>query len=1004
MTRLKTSLVLQRCMFVVVVLLLPLAMLFGQQDRIVGRIGGRGRVTLSGNVHPKAQQQYDQGAVEPSLKLSYITLALKKSAAQQTALDELLRQQQDPSSPVFHRWLTPEEYADRFGLSQNDIDKIVDWLQSRGLKVEHLARSRNWIDFTGTAEQIQAAFRTEIHRYRVDGELHFANSTAPSIAAELESVVLGLYGLDDFHPKPPTRRGIDTNGTAPGSALPRFTSTDGTPSLAPDDLAMIYDITPLYNNGFDGSGQRLVVVGQTDIDLADIRAFRNTFSLPANDPQLVLYGPDPGTKTKDLGEADLDLEWSGAIARNATVIYVYSKNVFGSAQYAIDQNLAPVISMSYGACELGVSLADAVIFQAWAQQANAQGITLLASSGDSGAGDCDRQEANLTAKQGRAVDFPASIPEVTAVGGTAFSDSSGNYWSNTNGGDYSSVISYIPEIAWNETGSNGLAASGGGFSMFFAKPAWQVGLGVPSDSARDVPDVSLSAATHDGYIIVSSGKFIFSIGGTSASTPVFAGIVTILNQSQFASSGQSQPGLGNINPNLYALAQNVPNVFHDITSGNNIVPCQQGSPDCSSGSFGYTAGPGYDQVTGLGSVDAYNLVTNWSALNPPKLPALAVTWLTSDIRVVLGGKINIGATVVNQGQADAGPFRFGQYLATSPTLQSGQTPFAYCDFTSLAAGATTTCTRQVNLPTGIQPGTYYLIAVADILNQVVQSDQSQNVRFSDSGPVTVVPPACTYSLSSMGVQGPASSGNGSFTVNTQGGCSWNASSNINWITITSGSRGTGSGTVVFNVGANSGAARTGTISVANQQFTISQSAYANVTLQFSNSLIYPVNISANGTLIGSVNGSSTASLTVPALQSLQVSFELVRPIVGGVPIGDPMIGYYNTINNPAGMYTFNVNNQIGTQFYFAPLITNTSAAPLLMDVNGGLQAENRCNCVVPAGGTNIALGYYQLFSSSNVEAFRNGSGYGGHYYFFDNFMSFVGSQTGILRLTFNQSP
>src|SRR5206468_10466370 len=121
---------------------------------------------------------------------------------------------------------------------------------------------------------------------------------------------------------------------------------------APDDLAAIYNLTALYNAGIDGTGQKLAIVGQTDITLSDLAAFRSIFGLPPKAPQLVLFGGDPGVRTDDREEAHLDLEWSGAVARNATIIYVYSTSVFSSLQYTVDQNLAPVISMSYGACEI----------------------------------------------------------------------------------------------------------------------------------------------------------------------------------------------------------------------------------------------------------------------------------------------------------------------------------------------------------------------------------------------------------------------------------------------------------------------------------------------------------------------------------------------------------------------------------------------------------------------------------------------------------------------------
>jgi subtilase family serine protease len=992
-----------RAIPIIVLVLCP--NLLAQPDRIADRVDANRRVVLLGNVNPRVQPQYDQGAVEPSLKLTYVSMALKKSAAQQADLDNLLKQQQDRSSPLFHKWLAPEEYADRFGVSRNDIAKLVNWLQGSGLTVIQIARGRNFIAFSGTAQQVQDALRTTIHYYAVSGEKHYANATEPSTPDAFAAVVAGFIGLDDFHPKAPMHlRGAPSRKLAPGSERPNFFSQSGVNILAPDDLATIYDIAPLYQNGFDGTGQSLVVAGQTNIDLNDIEAFRQLFNLSANDPQMFLVqgDTDPGIVPKELGEADLDLEWSGAIARNATIIFVYSHDVFNSAAYAIDNALAPVISYSYGTCESNLTNVYSQLVESVAQQANSEGITWVASSGDSGAADCELDSGTeTTATTGLAVNFPASLPEVTGVGGTEFVEGGGTYFSSTLGPNLGTALSYIPETGWNDSSllSTGFAASGGGVSMFFAKPYWQNGAGVPSDGQRDVPDVAFTASgLHDPYLIGSAGEPM-AVGGTSAAAPTFAGILVLLNH--YLASFGAQPGLGNINANLYALAQAVPGIFHDITTGNNIVPCQNGTMNCSTGSFGYTAGPGYDQVTGLGSIDAYNLVTNWAAL-----PFVSITNLTSDTSVRVGGNINVSMTITNLGLANAGPFRMGLYLSTSPNFLSNSTPISWCDYAGLASGAANTCSGSVNLPAGLQPGTYYLAGVADILNQLVQFYQTQSTRLSDSGPVTVAPATCTYSISSSGMQILASGGSSTFAVTTQNGCSWNASSNVNWITITSGASGTGSGTVAFSVAPNSGAARTGTISVANQQFSINQLAYVNVNvaLQFSNSLIYPANVLVNGTVIGSVGASTTASFTIPAPPTLLVSFQLIQPTLSGTPLGDPMIGVYNAISNPTGSYNFTINNQIGNQTYFVPFVTNTSGSALLMDVNGGLQAENRCYCVVPVGGINVAFGYYQLFSNSNVEAFGNNSNYTGNYYYFDTFTSFVESQTGILRLTFSQSP
>ena len=479
------------------------------------------------------------------------------------------------------------------------MSTLRSWIESHGLTVDHSARGQNWIGFSGTAQQVESALGTKIHRYQNEGEEHFANSAEVSIPAALESVVGAFVGLEDFHPKP----------RYSGSGL--FGPSN---SLAPDDLAIIYDIMPLYNKGTDGTGQKIAIMGESDLEanFADIRAFRKKFNLPAADPQVVLYGPDPGVNAGWKGEADLDLEWSGAIARKASLIFVNSRSVITSSIYAVDQNLAPVISASYAVCEQKLFyLGD--LFQSIIQQANAQGITYVAASGDAGPGECDNFDYSPLASNGFAVSFPASIPEVTAVGGTEFNEGSGTYWNTTNTANGASAISYIPEMAWNDAAAYGtILATGGGRSILYAKPPWQTGRGVPSDNVRDTPDVAMPAsALHDGYWVCTAGA-CDQYGGTSAATPVFAGIVSLINESLVSKGTQSQPGLGNINPDLYRMASAGKNVFHDITAGNNNIPCAIGTPDCTTGSFGYSAGPGYDMTTGLGSVDVANLVNSWN--------------------------------------------------------------------------------------------------------------------------------------------------------------------------------------------------------------------------------------------------------------------------------------------------------------------------------------------------------------------------------------------------------
>jgi len=555
---------------------------------------GRTRV-VGGSLHRLADPQFDQGAADPAMPMDYMILVFKPSAAQQAELDSLLADQQNPSSPLFRQWLTPEEFGNRFGLSASDHSKAVAWLTSQGFTVNQSGRARNWVAFSGTAGQVSRSLQTPIHRFRVNGEMHFANTTEPSVPEALSDVAGGFLGLNDFQPQSFAR------------LVPPDFNSGTSHFLVPEDFATIYNVAPLYKGGIDGTGQSIAIVGTSDVSLTDIRAFRTRYNLPANDPKMLPFGTDPGFNGAQA-EGNLDLEWSGAIAPNATIYFVISTSFLNSILAAVDLNVAPVMSVSYGFCEIDYAPS---YYRSIGQQANAQGITWLNASGDSGAASCDSQSSAPLAAHGKAVSFPAVMPEVTGVGGTQFVEGTGTYWATTNSPNFGSALSYIPEAAWNESGTTGLGSTGGGASVFYSQPAWQNGPGVPNDGVRHVPDIALSAAGHDAYEINYLGGNV-GIAGTSASTPSMAGIIALLNQYQVSKGFQKQPGLGNINPQLYRLAQSAPSVFHDITAGDNIVNCMQSSPDCQTGSFGYKAGAGYDMTTGLGSVDANALVTQFN--------------------------------------------------------------------------------------------------------------------------------------------------------------------------------------------------------------------------------------------------------------------------------------------------------------------------------------------------------------------------------------------------------
>ena len=623
--------------------------------------------------HPRARRAFDQGAVAGGMRLSYMTLAFRRTPERQQALERLLEDQRDPASPDFQRWLTPEEFGARFGARVEALNRISDWLRAEGFTVEAVARGRSFVVFSGTASQVRNAFHTEIHRYREGAKLHFAAAGAPVLPREFEPLVEAIRGLDDFYPDPTRLR-------------PLFTAADGTThALAPGDLANI------YNFQFrTAPGQTIAVAGESSLNLSDIEQFQSVFQLPALDPQTLLVGDDPGQSSNDaLLEATADVEWTGAVARNATILYVYAKDVMDAAQTVIDQNLAPILSFSFGSCEANVPVSDAAAIRNLAQQANAEGITWVAASGDAGAATCDRDATIAT--QGASVSFPASLPEVTGVGGSEFNEGNGVYWGGPNDNApnrTSETRGYIPETAWNDTSSDsGLMASGGGVSKFYVKPSWQQGPGVPDLGGRNVPDLSFSASpTHDPYLVLSGGK-AYGAGGTSLSTPVFAGVLALTAHA----TGSAR--FGNINPSLYIWAADTvlggANIFHDITTGSNLVPCTPGTPDCPDGSLGYLAGPGYDLVTGLGSLNIGQFLIFFK-------PALITTLTSSATQVTEGTPVTFTATLKDtNGNVVPGTVGIYEVIGTGlSTLGGGP------------VNASGTLVTNITLP----PGTHSIVA------------------------------------------------------------------------------------------------------------------------------------------------------------------------------------------------------------------------------------------------------------------------------------------------------
>lgn len=655
--------------------------------RILTPIDDRATVRLSGNTHPLARAEFDLGAVPAAEPVERMILVFKLDAASQAELDQLVAEQHNPASPLYQKWLTPEEYGRRFGLAGADLNQVTGWLALHGFQVEDVPEGRRTLVFSGTAGQVAEAFHAGIHRYQVNGQSHRANASDPEIPAALSGVVAGIATLHDFE-------------SSHGQVAPRPLSSPELTSgaahyLAPADLATIYDVKPLYSNAIDGTGESIAVVARSNINLADVQNFRALTGLPANNPTIILNGANPGVRAGgEQQEATLDAEWAGAVAPKAAVKFVVSASTAStdgaalSAQYIVNHNLAPVMTTSFGLCEQAAGSSYSAFWNSLWQQAAAEGITSLVSAGDSGAAGCDAP-SQTKAGGPLAVNAMASSSYAVAVGGTQFNDASNpsQYWSASNGAGYASALTYIPEAVWNQSGAapggSQLWAGAGGASIFWARPSWQTGTGVPADNHRHVPDVSLAASTHDGYVMYMNGG-LWAAGGTSASTPAWAGIMALVIQRAAANQG-------NANTVLYPLMARQFSggaaVFHDIAAGNNTVP----------GLAGYAAGTGYDQASGIGSPDVFLLVQHWS---DGALPSLSVGLSAASGTVQAGSSVQVQASAII-----GGAFRSSVTLAVSGLPAGLTATWAPSGIASPGAGSST---LTLTASPALAAGTYNL--------------------------------------------------------------------------------------------------------------------------------------------------------------------------------------------------------------------------------------------------------------------------------------------------------
>ncbi|HWZ52847.1 MAG TPA: Ig-like domain repeat protein [Granulicella sp.] len=701
-------------------------------SRVLVPVDDRNPVILKGNTHPLARAAFDQGAIAEETPLQRMQLVLARSPEQEAGLKQLIDRQQDRGSSSYHQWLTPQSFGAAFGPSDRDLSAVTVWLASQGFTGIHVNPGRTVVEFSGTAGNVQTAFHTPMHHYLFHGQQFVANARDPQIPAALAPVIAGIASLNNFSlaqatPASASQNLSRNNSTgviarsntelaagrsssslpeavaAVAAPRPEYTTTSAGKTVyavTPYDFAAIYNVAPLWSNSIDGTGQTIAVAGDSDIDAADFVSFRTLFGLPigatgsATHTQylnLIFNGPDPGSNADEVKGA-ADTQWSGAIAKNATIDYVISETTSVSqgsdlsAQYIVDNNLASVLVDSYSTCERSAGAAyNSFINNLW-QQAAAQGITAVVAAGDNGSAGCDAVSTGA-ASGGLAVNAVASTPYNVAVGGTDFYMPNGgaSYWNATNDSTtQASAKGYVPETTWNDSctnanyaaispytgetpeqvcnnsnaataglvtvrgGSGGASScaqsSGTSCSSGYAKPSWQTGAGVPTDGVRDLPDVSLFAGdgafgslyflcqkdanpSGSGCALGTPNTDFVGAGGTSFAAAAFAGIIALVNQK----AGSPQ---GNVNYTLYALAAQQQKagtactatgspasscIFNDITTNTNAMPCAAGSTNCATSQAGdtygvlsgYSSTAGYDRTTGLGSVNAANLVNGW---------------------------------------------------------------------------------------------------------------------------------------------------------------------------------------------------------------------------------------------------------------------------------------------------------------------------------------------------------------------------------------------------------
>ena len=557
-------------------LLLPLALWLTHSARASS--GGK-RSVIRGNLVTLLRNATPLRALDADRQLQ-LTIALQ--LRNQKQLDAQLQALEDPRSPLYHHYLTPQEFTRQFGLHTGTVEKVAAYLRAQDLTVDAISPNNMLINASGTVAAIEKAFAVTLESYAFEGRTVYAPMGEPSVPASLAGTILNVGGLDNVARYHPLLRLKHVTGPDKG--------------FSPTDMRTAYDISPLVSTS-NGAGQTVALFELDGYNPGDVNAYLTQYNLGAPNYSNVLVDNALNVTGTGAIEVELDMEIMSAIAPGAAQkVYIgpnSSSGLLDTYNQIVTDDAAKVVSISWGMCEANSSSAQLTALDNIFKQGAAQGQAFFAASGDSGAYDCSTDALS--------VDSPSDDPHVIGTGGT-----------NLTLGDGSS---YGDETAWSSTtekknGSKG-AGSGGGYSTVYSKPSYQSGPGVDDKSMRHVPDVSADADPATGYaiyctVIVAgcspSGWVV--VGGTSAAAPLWSGIAVDTNGYLLS---QKKSTLGNASSRLYQLfnTKQTFSAFHDITSGDNLY---------------YKAGPGYDLATGIGTPDAWNLARDLAADLPGSSP------------------------------------------------------------------------------------------------------------------------------------------------------------------------------------------------------------------------------------------------------------------------------------------------------------------------------------------------------------------------------------------------